>query len=115
MKHGRIEREWILGEVRDEMARQIQQWGDSFEGRDPDEWLAILLEEVGEAVEASREDDARSSDGHLTEELVQIAAVACTWIRHIEMQGRTSQSPQYVGLAAAAMNLGDRARDALES
>ena len=73
----------VLGEVVDEQCRQEQKWGHQEHGAL--RWLAILTEEVGELAQA-----ILLPDGHelatmedvakVRHELVQVAAVALTWL-----------------------------------
>ena len=60
----------ILQAIQDERDRQIVKW--DVQRHMPEKWLAILMEEVGEAAKASLEYDPAS----YTEEMVQVAAVA---------------------------------------
>ncbi len=95
-------------EVVDERVRQDAKWGTSFEGRDPNTWLAILMEEVGEAA-------AEIDPDKLIVELIQVAAVALSWAEHVPTQGRTNQFPEGPTLRLDTMLLGDRARDILQA
>lgn len=63
-----------LGSVVAEQLRQMDKWG--VQNHTDDRWALILLEEVGEVAEA-----ILSLDGDaMRAELVQVAAVAVTWI-----------------------------------
>lgn len=67
--------------VRNERDRQDQKWGtiDKFDDRNPDRWLAILMEEVGEVAEAILE--KRNKDA--ITEAVQVAAVAVAMVESL--------------------------------
>lgn len=74
-------REIAIGMIRDERDRQDKKWGT--QRKQPDTiWLAILVEEVGEAAEAILEGPGDMRD--LETELVQVAAVATAWIEAIQ-------------------------------
>ena len=60
-------------EVKRERKRQIEKWG--VQSHNAHEWLAILVEEVGEVAEAVVKENYRG----MYDELVQIAAVAEAW------------------------------------
>lgn len=73
-----------------ERVRQDARWGREFPGRPHSHWLAILTEEVGEAAEAvcqteipSPEQDQKTR-ADLYREVVQVAAVALSWLEHGE-------------------------------
>jgi len=73
--------ETVLSELRDERDRQNDKWGE--QNHDPVTWLAILMEEVGEASQAAVQ--ASLEPGKLTwpdyrAEMVQVAAVAVSMI-----------------------------------
>lgn len=83
----------ILDEIHRECGRQERKWGVQSHG--PLKWLAILTEEVGEAAMDVNEltpvhlacDDARTESDvrayleiRLRAELIQIAAVATSWV-----------------------------------
>jgi len=55
-----------------ERLAQDSLWGRGFSERMPEQWLAILVEEVGEAAESMVE----SNSQNVRRELVQVAAVA---------------------------------------
>ena len=97
----------LIHEVGMERDRQNMKWGTRFAGRDPNTWLAILLEEVGEVAE---EIDPEA----LVVELVQVAAVALSWAEHVPTQGRTGTFPEGQIFRLEAMQLGDRAKALLE-
>ena len=65
-------------EVRDvleERIRQEVQWGT--QDHSPQDWMMILMEEVGEFARAEMETREREADpANIREELVQVAAVA---------------------------------------
>lgn len=74
----------ILDAIREERDRQDGLWGvPPFEGCSPTFWLGILAEEVGESARdaVEIEDGRKGDDGHLDEELVQVAAVAVSWLQ----------------------------------
>ena len=80
----------VLINVAFERLLQDRAWPD--QQRDPlTPWLAILVEEVGEAARASL---ANKSDGpqDLRAELVQVAAVAVAWIETIDAANK--KAPQ---------------------
>ena len=62
--------EHILQAIQDECDRQDVKWG--VQRHMPEKWLAILMEEVGEAAKATLEGDPVA----YADELVQVAAVA---------------------------------------
>ncbi len=76
--------ETVLMEIRAERARQDLKWGAH--RQHPDEvWLAILMEEVGEAAAAALEQRHGSgTDADLARELLQVAAVAVCWLEAIQ-------------------------------
>lgn len=104
--------EQVLVEVGDEMDRQLQKWGpqnhasytpciaSEYNGQiDADSarmvcdskaaagnvsWTDIFLEEVFEAVDEAQQGDLIN----LRKELVQVAAVACSWIQSIDRNGK---------------------------
>ena len=59
--------------VRDERIRQDKKWGE--QNHRDSTWLAILVEEVGEAAKAILEKDGDD----LEKEIIQVAAVAVAW------------------------------------
>jgi len=65
----------VLGDVLEERKRQDAKWGE--QTHHPHGWLAILMEEVGEAAKAALDtwDDPIDIDA-FREELIEIAAVA---------------------------------------
>jgi hypothetical protein len=73
----------VLDQVYEERARQDAKWGE--QSHDPRMWLAILMEEVGEAAKETLGDCSTGSpaSNRLYLELTQIAAVAVEWLEHI--------------------------------
>jgi len=57
--------------IRAERLRQDQKFGTQW-WRSRHEWMSILMEEVGEAAQASNDGDTN----HFAEEMVQVAALA---------------------------------------
>lgn len=70
----------VLDEVEDERIRQDRQWGE--QNHNPDRWLAILLEECGEAAHAANE----QNQGWYRAELIQVAAVAVAAIECLDRE-----------------------------
>ncbi len=74
----------VLGEIWHERVKQDAQWGEQNHS-DP-EWLAILMEEVGEVSECvveMRFDNEGKREGYdrlMDYELVQVAAVCAAWL-----------------------------------
>ena len=68
----------VLDEVLGERANQTAKWGE--QNHHPERWLAILMEEVGEAAEAALDDKY----AHMRAELVQVAAVAVATIQSLD-------------------------------
>jgi len=68
----------VIGMVVDERKRQDDKWGE--QNHNPERWLAILGEEVGEACKAVLEGDA---EGY-RKELVQVAAVAVAAVENLD-------------------------------
>lgn len=76
--------------VVEERDRQDAKWGE--QNHDDYTWLAILMEEVGEASQETLVEKfgaAANGHGNLREEVVHIAAVALAWIECIDR--RTQQ------------------------
>ena len=76
-----------LVDIEKERARQDQMWGE--QNHNPSDWLAILMEEVGEAAKIiveRRFDHANTDDDYedLRDELVQTAAVAVAMIECLD-------------------------------
>lgn len=68
-----------------ERERQDAKWGE--QNHDDYIWLAILMEEVGEASQETLVEKfgaAANGHGNLREEVVHIAAVALAWIECID-------------------------------
>ena len=63
-------RELVFSDINTERLKQLEKWGD--QRHSTDRWVAIMLEELGEAAKASLEGQL----DNWREELVQIAAVA---------------------------------------
>ena len=71
-----------LGDVLAEQHAQYERWGEQ---NHPDlYWLGILMEEVGET---SKEIIEHASRATIRGELVQVVAVALSWIECIDRQG----------------------------
>lgn len=64
-----------------ERLAQIKQWGIQHHSHEV--WLRILAEEFGEIARALNDDDPIE---HITEEIVQTAAVAVSWLEDIFYQ-----------------------------
>ena len=76
---GESEREVIYRFVNDERARQTKKWGRQKHSNAT--WNLILNEEVGEVAKAILE----AEEGTVTNELVQVIAVAVAWLEdHLE-------------------------------
>ena len=73
-------RQDIVDAVVWERNRQDKKWGRDFRGRNHAFWLAILMEEIGEAARAYLEHDR----GKLREELIQSAAVIFSWLEFFD-------------------------------
>jgi hypothetical protein len=71
-----------------ERQRQDAKWGTSFPGRPHSHWLAIAAEELGEAAEDVCKTEIPSvvqrttTLSHLRHEVIQLAAVALSWLEH---------------------------------
>ena len=78
-KSGRYH-DYSMARIHKEVQRQVELWGDQSR-HDNLFWLGILMEEVGESAKAIIE-TSRDTDNldHLIEEVVQVAAVATSWI-----------------------------------
>ena len=63
----------IANEIIKERGRQDLKWG--IQDHDDEKWLAILVEEVGEAARGILDHDPPNLD----EEIIQIAAVCVAW------------------------------------
>jgi hypothetical protein len=60
-----------IHEILQERSEQVRLWGE--QNHDPVRWLAILVEEVGEAAKAQ---DVQGEGAEWHHEMVQVAAVA---------------------------------------
>ena len=87
----------ILDEVRDEVGRQWDKWGDQSH-HDDGIWCSILGEEFGESAKEVFEKHVAPSEAMkvareelLESELIQVAAVAVSWIEAI----RRRKQPQH--------------------
>jgi hypothetical protein len=75
-----------LEPVIEERKRQDAKWG--VQNRDPMEWIAILMEEVGEfSQEALRRHFSGRHNQNLRAELIQVAAVAVAMIEDCDRNG----------------------------
>lgn len=74
-----------LEEIQDEQDRQILLWG--VQSHERGMWYAILGEEFGEVGKAINEGDPSE---RLVEELIQVAAVAASWVDDILGRHRMS-------------------------
>ena len=79
----------VENEIADEQLRQIRKFG--LQNHHPFVYLAILTEEVGEAAQAAvdtffpKTPDAREQElKHLREELIQVAAVAKSFVECLD-------------------------------
>lgn len=79
-------REHVFDLLNDERLRQTNKWGDQ-SSHSAERWLAILMEEVGEAAKEVVEGNSEN----LRMELIQSAAVIVQWLEIIEMS--TSADP----------------------
>ena len=74
------------GDVREERLRQDAKWGE--QNHEDYKWLAILVEEVGEAAQEALTADVGAADGNghgdLRQEVVEVAAVALAWIEAMD-------------------------------
>lgn len=73
-----------ISRIEQERARQDEKWG--IQNHEPEVWLAILTEEVGEVAQemlARRFVNPMKGNTLLVNELVQVAAVAVAMIEHI--------------------------------
>lgn len=69
-----------------ERVRQDLKWGE--QNHDPDRWMSILMEEVGEFAQASLQARfGKGSPAAVREELVQVAAVALSMIECCDRNG----------------------------
>jgi NTP pyrophosphatase (non-canonical NTP hydrolase) len=75
----------VMDDVVAERWRQVETYGHQTEKTNSD-WLAILVEEVGEAAQALQKGSASAKEtdaGNLYEEVVQAAAVCLKWAETI--------------------------------
>jgi NTP pyrophosphatase (non-canonical NTP hydrolase) len=76
-----------LREITNERRRQDAKWGE--QNHDDYRWLAILIEEVGELAQCALHDEfGGHAAGKLRGELVQVAAVAVSWLECLDRRGR---------------------------
>lgn len=68
----------VMANVATERARQKKKWGQ--QDHDDGKWALILMEEVGEAAQASLE----ATPLNLRAELVQTAAVVVAWVEALD-------------------------------
>lgn len=83
----------VFCEIIEERKDQDAAWGE--QNHNPIEWLAILMEEVGEASQAAVDGyfkpDAREANYEIyREEIVQVAAVAINMIQSFDRNERKS-------------------------
>lgn len=81
------DREEINQDVFNERMSQNMKWGHQLHSHG--RWLAILVEEVGEAAQAMQHDmnSAKDSDADdLYGELIQVAAVASAWAEQVKRE-----------------------------
>lgn len=84
-------RSHIIAAIHDERERQEAKWGQ--QNHDDGWWTAILTEEVGEVAEAALKakwEGGKTLDD-VKDELIQVAAVAVSWIEAIERRGGESE------------------------
>lgn len=83
-----LTRKIIVQAIVDERKRQDEKWGDQSSNTNG-KWLAVLIEEVGEAGQAILDEgktDTTADTGRVTglvEELIQAAAVIIAWLEHM--------------------------------
>jgi NTP pyrophosphatase (non-canonical NTP hydrolase) len=76
-------------EVMAERARQDEKWGE--QNHDDPWWLAILVEEVGEAAQAMLEATEEAGDPRrLRKEVVEAVAVGLAWLECMERRAPPS-------------------------
>lgn len=69
-----------------ERERQDEKWGE--QNHDDYRWLAILVEEVGELSQCALHDEfGGHAAGKLRQELIQVAAVAVSWLECLNRRG----------------------------
>ena len=80
----------VMRQVLDERNRQDEKWGPQ-DGLTFVEWLAIEMEELGEAAQEVNEYHFRAGNIYqLREELVQAAAVLVAWLEQVNKQIKNS-------------------------
>lgn len=90
--HDRLESSIVYADVHDERNRAHKKHGPKGNSREDQpwneqEWLPILVEEVGEVAHELTYDTGRTTVDRaerMREELVQVAAMACAWIAAID-------------------------------
>lgn len=89
----------VLSEVAAERVRQDAKWGE--QNHEPTEYLAILVEEVGEAAREAVEVRFGLPGRHrlrhramLRSELIQVAAVAVAMVEAIDRYGKKDEAPE---------------------
>lgn len=70
-----------------ERNRQEMKWG--FQDHDPQKWMSILMEEVGEVAKAINENDPANYE----EELVQVGALVVAMLENHQWRGRSFDLP----------------------
>ena len=71
----------VIDLILNECARQDEKWGDDRKQGDM-VWLTILMEEVGESAEAI----LKGLPAQTEIEVIQVAAVALSWLKCIEQR-----------------------------
>lgn len=79
-----ILQDWAKGYINHELLLQDGKWGA--QRHSPSDWLAILVEEVGELAQAVLKetfplDEEDHGDHSIEHELIQVAAVAIQWLQ----------------------------------
>lgn len=78
-----------MQKVAGERQKQDEKWGE--QNHQDQWWLAILTEEVGEVSQAILHDQfGGHAAGHVEEELIQVAAVAISWLQAIARRVETA-------------------------
>ena len=77
----------LLDSVRMERARQDKKWGRDFPKRTHSQWLAIVVEEIGEASkeinqrdEVNTQEARQEHDYKMRKEVIEAAAVCLSWL-----------------------------------
>lgn len=78
----------ILDKIARERHRQDLKWGE--QNHTDERWLTILVEEVGELAKEIYE----GNKADLTDELVQVAAVAIVWLEAIQRRDRDKRAQE---------------------